>query len=416
VEPGLRTGCFGIDAGASWLATGSNDVAAFERREKVARKSRPGHAFAVGSSAYRVAGTLAPSSYDPRPEAALHPGPDSFNSQLGSRSAAADSSLRMKSPRPSGKPMAAPMAPAPSAFAEDIEDYLSTIALERGLSRNTEVSYRNDLVQAAHFLKKACPRGWRVVTVKHLTAWLHWLSDSKFTASTQARKLTAVRMLCRHLVREQRRKDNPTELLPGPKFRRKLPQTLSTSEMERLLEAPSGGDAYALRDRAMLELFYSSGLRISELCGLTIQQADLEHGFVRVFGKGAKERIVPLGGKACESLQSYLTSGRARLVKPRTGSELFLSERGKAISRKTLWVIVKKYAAKAGLPASVKPHLLRHSFATHLLEGGADLRTVQEMLGHANIVTTEIYTHVDREYLKEVHRSFHPRYAAPVKE
>jgi integrase/recombinase XerD len=305
------------------------------------------------------------------------------------------------------------MPPAPFAYAEDIQDYLNTIALERGLSRNTEVSYRNDLIQAAHFLKKSCPRGWTAVTAKQLTAWLHWLNDQGFTASTQARKLTAVRMLCRHLVRERRRPDDPTELLQGPKFRRKLPQTLSAGEMERLLAAPSGGDAYALRDRAMLELFYSSGLRISELCGLTLQQADLDHGFVRVFGKGSKERVVPLGGKAGEALNAYLLAGRTRLVKPRTGSELFLSERGKAISRKTLWVIVKKYAAKAGLEKAVKPHLLRHSFATHLLGGGADLRAIQEMLGHASIGTTQIYTAVESSRLLDQHAKHHPRNRRP---
>ena len=301
------------------------------------------------------------------------------------------------------------MAPVPAAFADDLQDYLNTLALERGLSRNTEVSYRSDLVQAAHFLKKACPGGWSKVTFAQLTAWLHWLSDQGFSASTQARKLTAVRMLCRHLVRTGRRRDDPAELLQGPKFRRKLPQTLSTVEMDKLLAAPSGGDAYSLRNRAMLELFYSSGLRISELCGLTLQQVDLEHGFVRVFGKGSKERVVPLGRQAREAVQTYLTAGRSRLMKRQTGSELFLSERGKAISRKTLWVIVRQQAARAGITKKVKPHLLRHSFATHLLGGGADLRAIQEMLGHASIGTTQIYTAVESSRLLDQHAKHHPR-------
>ena len=301
------------------------------------------------------------------------------------------------------------MGPVPAAFADDLQDYLNTLALERGLSRNTEVSYRSDLVQAAHFLKKSCPGGWREVTLRQLTAWLHWLSDEGFSAATQARKLTAVRMLCRHLLRTGRRPDDPAELLQGPKFRRKLPQTLSTGEMDRLLAAPAGGDAYSLRNRAMLELFYSSGLRISELCGLTLQQIDLEHGFVRVFGKGAKERVVPLGGQARDAVQTYLAAGRPRLVKPRTGSELFLSERGKAISRKMLWVIVRQQAARAGLTKTVKPHLLRHSFATHLLGGGADLRAIQEMLGHASIGTTQIYTAVENSRLLDQHAKHHPR-------
>jgi len=311
-----------------------------------------------------------------------------------------------RAPRISGEE---PMLPAPAGFADAIDDFLSHVELEKGLARNTAKSYESDLKQASHQLKRLGANSWTNVTAQQLTGWLHWLSDKKFSESSQARKLTAVRMLCRHLVREQVREDDPTALLSGPKFRRKLPQTLSAVDMERLLAAPAGGDAYSIRDRAMLELFYSSGLRISELCGLTLQQADLEHGFVRVFGKGSKERVVPLGDKARDALQVYLLSGRPRLVKPRTGSELFVSERGKAISRKTLWVIVKKYAERAGLPKSVKPHLLRHCFATHLLGGGADLRAIQEMLGHASIGTTQIYTAVESSRLLDQHTKHHPR-------
>ena len=302
-----------------------------------------------------------------------------------------------------------PIALAPEDFQEDIRAYLNTIALERGLAKNTEVSYRSDLVQAAQFLKKHGASSWRKVSAKQLTAWLHWLSDRRFPGSSQARKLSAVRMLCRHLVREHGREDDPTELLAGPKVRRKLPQTLSAADMGRLLAAPAGGDAYAVRDRAMLELVYSSGLRASEICGLSLQQVDLEHGFVRVFGKGSKERVVPLGARARDAVQVYLGSSRPRLVKPRTGSELFITERGRAMSRKTLWVMVKQAARRAGLPRSVKPHLLRHSFATHLLGGGADLRAIQEMLGHASIGTTQIYTAVENSRLLDQHARHHPR-------
>ncbi|MDQ5979021.1 MAG: integrase/recombinase XerD [Verrucomicrobiota bacterium] len=301
------------------------------------------------------------------------------------------------------------MPPPPAGFADGIDDFLAYIELEKGLSRNTAKSYENDLKQAAHRLKTIGVANWQKVTAKHLAAWLHWLSDEGFTESSQARKLAAVRMLFKHFVRQGRRDDDPAALLSGPKFRRKLPQTLSPGEMERLLAAPAGGDAYAVRDRAMLELFYSSGLRISELCGLSLQQVDLENGFVRVFGKGAKERVVPLGAKARDAVQTYLVSARPKLVKPRTGSELFISERGKAISRKTLWVIVKNSAKRAGLEKSVKPHLLRHSFATHLLGGGADLRAIQEMLGHASIGTTQIYTAVESSRLLDQHAKFHPR-------
>jgi integrase/recombinase XerD len=315
----------------------------------------------------------------------------------------------MKKPRSvlrSGKPS---LPPVPAGFAEGIDDFLAHIELERGLSRNTAKSYENDLRQAAHCLKRLGAANWARVTPRHLTGWLHWLSNEGFTEASQARKLAAMRMLFRHLVKQGRRDDDPTALLGGPKVRRKLPQTLTPAEMERLLAAPTGADAYAVRDRAMLELFYSSGLRISELCALTLQQVDLENGFVRVFGKGAKERVVPLGTKARDAVLAYLGSGRPRLVKPRTGSELFLSERGKAISRKTLWVIVKNHARRAGIDKPVKPHLLRHSFATHLLGGGADLRAIQEMLGHASIGTTQIYTAVEPTRLLDLHAKFHPR-------
>jgi integrase/recombinase XerD len=298
---------------------------------------------------------------------------------------------------------------APADFREELDSYHSVLALERGMSFNTQYAYLRDLAQAAGVVKKLGAANWRKVTAKHLTAWLHSLSDGQLAASSQARKLTAMRMLCRHLVREEIRADNPTDLLAGPKIRRKLPQTLSTGEMQKLLAGPTGADAYAIRDRAMLELVYSSGLRASEICGLTLQQVDLEHGFVRVFGKGSKERVVPLGDKARDAVQAYLGSGRPRLVKPKTGSELFITERGKAMSRKTLWVMVKSAAARAGLEKPVKPHLLRHSFATHLLGGGADLRAIQEMLGHASIGTTQIYTAVESSRLLDQHAKHHPR-------
>ena len=321
----------------------------------------------------------------------------------------------MKKPQPTGPDRDAPMAPAPAGYADGIDDFLAYIELEKGLSRNTAKSYENDLRQAAHQLKRLGAANWTKVGNKHLTSWLHWLSDEKFSESSQARKLAAIRMFFRHLVRQGGRKDDPAALLSGPKFRRKLPEVLTAGEMDRLLAAPSGGDAYSVRDRAMLELFYSSGLRISELCGLTLQQVDLENAFVRVFGKGSKERVVPLGAKARDAVQVYLAAGRPRLVKPRTGSEFFLSERGKAISRKTLWVIVKNSARRAGIEKPVKPHLLRHSFATHLLGGGADLRAIQEMLGHASIGTTQIYTAVESSRLLDQHAKFHPRNRKPAK-
>ena len=299
---------------------------------------------------------------------------------------------------------------APGAFAAEIDDFIAYLQLERGLSVHTQSGYQSDLDQCAAFLAKRGEKSWRTVPADSVAAWLQSLGGSEYTATSLARKRTAVRMLARYLVSEEKRMDDFTALLAGPKLARRIPGTLSGEDVAKLLAAPTGGDAISIRDRAILELFYSSGLRVSELSGIEIQQLDLENGFLRVFGKGSKERVVPVGGRALEALQTYLTAARVHFVKTKkTGSALFLSERGTAISRKMLWVLVKKYAARAGIKKAVKPHLLRHSFATHLLGGGADLRAIQEMLGHANLATTQIYTAVDEKRLADQHTKFHPR-------
>ncbi|HZL44728.1 MAG TPA: site-specific tyrosine recombinase XerD [Opitutaceae bacterium] len=304
---------------------------------------------------------------------------------------------------------ALPAAGLPAGFADDLDGFIGFLELERGLSRHTVSAYESDLRQCARFVSRRGVRRWADLEPAQLTDWIYSLSEEKLAVSSLARKLTALRTFARYLVRERRCARDFTELLVGPKLVRKIPDTLTTGEVERLLAAPTGGDAHAVRDRAMLELFYSSGLRVSELAGLTLQQLDLDHGFVRVFGKGGKERVVPVGSKACAALLAYVTAARRHFVKPRTGSQLFLSERGTAISRKMLWVLIKKYAKRAGLTRSVKPHLLRHSFATHLLSGGADLRAIQEMLGHASIATTQIYTAVTPDRRISEHARFHPR-------
>jgi integrase/recombinase XerD len=253
------------------------------------------------------------------------------------------------------------------------------------LSPHTQSGYQIDLDQCAKFLSRYGATDWRGVTADAVAEWIHSLSGDDYTVASLARKLTALRGLSHYLVREERRADDFTELLSGPKLAHRIPGTLTTDEIGRLLAAPSGGDALSLRDRAILELFYSSGLRVSE-------------------------RVVPIGGRAREALETYLTAARSHFVKPKkTGSAVFLSERGTAISRKMLWVLVKKYAKRAGIEKPVKPHLLRHSFATHLLSGGADLRAIQEMLGHANLATTQIYTAVEENRLIDQHAKFHPR-------
>ena len=312
-------------------------------------------------------------------------------------------------PAPAAAPPPPPAENLPPGFADAIDDFVAFLELERGLSPHTIAGYESDLRQCARFLARRGVAGWPAAEPAQLTDWIYTLSEDEFAVSSLARKLAALRTFARHLVRERRCERDFTELLTGPKLVRKIPGTLTPAEVGRLLAAPSGGDAYALRDRAMLELFYASGLRASELAGLTLQQVDLDLGFVRVRGKGSKERVVPVGAKARDALATYLAAGRRFFVKPRTGSQLFLSERGTAISRKTLWVLLRKYARRAGIQRPVKPHLLRHSFATHLLSGGADLRAIQEMLGHASIGTTQIYTAVTPDRRLSEHDRFHPR-------
>jgi integrase/recombinase XerD len=299
---------------------------------------------------------------------------------------------------------------APKEFVEPIEAFLAYLQLERSLSDNTVTAYRRDLDQAAKYFSKHGAADWRGVTTEQASAWVHSLSSAHYTVASLARKLSALRMLSRFLIREKIREDDITALLSGPKPARKIPHTLTETEIARLVSAPTGSDPRSLRDRALLELFYSSGLRVSELAGLTLQQIDIERGFLRVFGKGSKERVVPVGGKACDALAIYLSSGRPHLVKPKaTGSQLFLNKFGRALSRVALWMIVKEQARRAGITKNVKPHALRHSFATHLLTGGADLRAIQEMLGHASISTTQIYTAVEPQRLLDQHEKFHPR-------
>lgn len=302
-----------------------------------------------------------------------------------------------------------PTSKAPEAFVREIDGFIAYIELERGLARHTRYNYQSDLDQAAAFFQQRGLANWRAVGSDDAAAWIHSLSGKEYTVASVARKLAALRMLARHFVREGRRDDDFTALLRGPKAARRMPGTLSEEETARLLSAANGGGPRDLRDRALLELFYSSGLRVSELAALTIQQIDVDVGFIRVFGKGAKERVVPVGGKACEAVKTYLLSGRPHLVRPRTGSQLFLNKNGTSLSRVSLWAIVKAYAKRAGITKNVKPHALRHSFATHLLTGGADLRAIQEMLGHASISTTQLYTAVEPQRLVDHHAKFHPR-------
>jgi integrase/recombinase XerD len=299
----------------------------------------------------------------------------------------------------------------PPGLADGLDAFGVFIELEKGHSRHTVEGYQRDLCQCARFLATNRKRSsWSEVIGDDVSTWLQSLDGADYRAASLARKLSAVRHCARFLLSEKAIKNDFTELISAPKLARQLPDTLSPEEVDALLDAPSRHSAQGLRDRAFLELMYSSGLRVTELCNLSLQDLDLDEGFLRVeAGKRGKDRLIPVGGKASDAVQVYLHNGRPSLVRSKTGSALFLSNRGSALSRKTVWYWIKEYAGRAGIKKPVKPHLLRHSFATHLLSNGADLRAIQEMLGHADIGTTEIYTRVDRKRLAEAHNRFHPR-------
>lgn len=297
----------------------------------------------------------------------------------------------------------------PDPFAEPVHAFLAFLELEKGVSTHTLTSYEKDLSQCAQFLDTQGVASWESLQVEALRLWVADLSIKAYKPSSLARKLSALRSFSAFLLRENRRKDNVMELMRLPKKARRLPGLLSIKEVDALLSAPPLSTPQGLRDRAMLELMYSSGLRVSELCGLSQQMLNLDEGFVRVFGKGAKERAVPLGQKAIEALQHYYLEGRPVLAKAKSGSFVFLSQWGRALSRKTFWVNIKTYAKAAGILKPVKPHMLRHSFASHLLANGANLRAIQDMLGHADISTTEIYTTVQAQQLVDDYTKYHPR-------
>jgi integrase/recombinase XerD len=287
--------------------------------------------------------------------------------------------------------------------------FFAHLKLERTLSPNTVDSYGFDLERLRSWLCRRGIAALDAVSREVLSEYVTTLFDLGFAATSIQRTLSALRGYFAFVIAEGGLAADPTELLEGPKTARYLPDVLSVDEIEKIIEAADTTAPLGPRDRAMLETLYATGMRVSELAAFTLEQMMLEDGFVRVFGKGSKERLVPIGATAMRRLREYLDTERMKLSRPHTDSTVFLNARGRRLSRMGIWKIIRKYVTRAGIKKEVSPHTFRHSFATHLLEGGADLRSVQEMLGHANIVTTEIYTHVDREYLKEVHRSFHPR-------
>ena len=287
--------------------------------------------------------------------------------------------------------------------------YLDYLAVERGLAANTRASYSGDLVKFHSYVMEQGLGSWKEVGPAEIIGFLARLQAQGIAPRSRARLLSTLRGFFKFLVREQHLTGSPVTRLTSPRLRRYLPDVLSMEDVERLLAGPSRATSQGQRDAAMLELLYATGLRVSELVTITMGRVNLEVGFVIALGKGSKERIVPMGEVAAEALRSYILVARNRLLRGRLNDALFVTSRGRAMTRQAFWKLVRQYTLRAGIQKRVTPHTLRHSFATHLLERGADLRSVQMMLGHADISTTQIYTHVSRERLKRIHHMYHPR-------
>jgi integrase/recombinase XerD len=300
------------------------------------------------------------------------------------------------------------------AFSEELQRYLQFVKVEKGLAKNSAISYKNDLERYLLYLKRDCKLSdLGGVTLSHIEQFLGELSDLELSPGTIARNISSIRSFHEFAVVENYAEANPAELVDLPKKAAKLPEVLSASEVFKIIDQADRTTDAGIRDAAILETLYATGMRVSELTGLELDNLYFEIGFIRVTGKGNKERLVPVGTMAQSAIEHYIESSREKFINPKkrskTENKLFLNQRGSPLSRMSIWNIVNKYALKAGIEKNVYPHIFRHSFATHLLEGGADLRAVQEMLGHSSIITTEIYTHVDRSLLHQVHKEFHPR-------
>jgi integrase/recombinase XerD len=302
-----------------------------------------------------------------------------------------------------------PREPQVDPMEAMLDGFLSHLALERGFSNNTLEAYSRDLLRFLEHLEKIKVASLDQVSPAHVQLYMARLHQRGLGPRSAARNLAALRSFFRYLVREKLLASNPTTSVDSPRLGRPLPKAMSRDEISRLLGAVEGEAPLKLRDQAILELLYGTGVRISELVGLEISQVSLVTGTMVVRGKGGKERVVPLGEYAVEAVKLYLGKGRPQLCKPKSSNALFLNRGGRRISRQGVWKMLKACANRAGIPRAVSPHMLRHSFATHLLEGGADLRAIQELLGHSDISTTQIYTHVARARLKEIHRRYHPR-------
>jgi integrase/recombinase XerD len=297
-----------------------------------------------------------------------------------------------------------------TALVDDIQAFRNYIHAERGLANNTLLAYGRDLDRFAQWVAGGGLTAYLNPSLRDLSHYLEFLRDEQLAPPSVARHLVALKMFYRFLRLEERTGESTIELLSSPTLWERIPHVLSPESVTKLLEAPLPLDRYFLRDRAILETLYATGCRVSEVANLKMEDLYLDSAFCKCFGKGSKQRIVPLGQPSIQALRAYLEGLRPRLTRTAADAPwVFVSRGGKGLTRELLWMLVRKYAKRAGLSGKVSPHTLRHSFATHLLAGGADLRTVQELLGHANIRTTQQYTHIDRDRLRAIHRQFHPR-------
>jgi integrase/recombinase XerD len=292
---------------------------------------------------------------------------------------------------------------------DHLHSFIDYLRIERQVAKNTIEAYERDLLRYVSYLDGHAIQTAEQVEQKDISTFLQYLHDLFLCSASISRNLSAIRAFHRFLISEELAESDPTANLSVPKPWMKLPEVLDQMEIERLLEAPNVSTPLGLRDRAMIEFLYATGVRVSELVSIRLPDIYWDEEFVRVFGKGGKERLIPIGQTALFWTGKYEMQVRRNLAGLGLSKDiLFLNQRGKKQTRQNVWILIKKYAREAGITKFLSPHTIRHSFATHLIEGGADLRAVQEMLGHADISTTQIYTHLDREYLKEVHRKFHP--------
>lgn len=291
----------------------------------------------------------------------------------------------------------------------DVQAFLDHLTVERGLSANTVSAYACDLAQFVQYVRGKSISSLEDVTEAVLLGFMERLREAGMSPNTVSRKLSAIKTFSKFAYREGHITKDFTANIEGMRAVKKLPSVLTIEEVANLLQQPDGRDPASARDKAMLETLYATGVRVSELINLRMTDVNPGVGFLRCFGKGSKERIVPLGKVAIDYLNRYLANARPKFARSGSSEYLFLTNRGKKMSRVGFWKIIKKYATRSGITKNITPHTLRHSFATHLLQGGADLRSIQEMLGHADIATTQVYTHVSRDKLKEVYRETHPR-------